>query len=58
MYGKKLIDTTGFYNKEDGTLYEYSSHWSWIYVYNNQCKATIGDKSTTIIEWLSDQKLK
>ncbi|WP_242953846.1 hypothetical protein [Clostridium sp. BL-8] len=52
------MDTTGLYNKEDGTPYEYSSNWSWIYVYNNQCKATIGGKSTTIMEWLSDQKLK
>lgn len=53
-----VVDTTGLYNKEDGTPYEYSGHWSWIYVYNNQCKADIGDKSITIMEWLADQKLK
>ncbi len=52
-----VVDTTGLYNKEDGTPYEYLGHFSWIYVYNNQCKATIGDKTTTIMEWLSDQKL-
>lgn len=52
-----VVDTTGLYNKEDGTPYEYAGHWSWIYVYNNQCKTNIDNKTITIMEWLADQKL-
>lgn len=52
-----VVDTTGLYNKEDGTPYEYAGHWSWIYVYNNQCKTDVDGKATTIMEWLANQKL-
>jgi len=54
----KVIDTTGLYKKVDGTPYEYAGHSSWNYVYNNQCKATINGKLTSIMEWLGAQKLK
>lgn len=52
-----VVDTTGSYKKEDGTPYEYTGHWSWIYVYNNQCVDTIDGKETTIMEWLAAQSL-
>ena len=52
-----VIDTTGLYKKADGTPYEYMGHWSWIYVYNNQCTAIINGKVTTIMEWLANQPL-
>lgn len=50
-------DTTGLYKNEDGTPYQYSGHWSWIYVYNNECTETINGKETTIMEWLAAQSL-
>jgi predicted peptidase len=50
-----VIDTTGLYKKADGTPYEYTGHWSWIYVYNNQCSAIINGKVTTLMEWLAKQ---
>ncbi|GER68055.1 hypothetical protein BpJC4_25260 [Weizmannia acidilactici] len=31
-------DTSGSYKNADGTPYEYNGHWSWIYVYHNECK--------------------
>ncbi len=52
-----VIDTTGAYKKADGTPYEYTGHWSWIYVYNNQCSAIINGRVTTLMDWLSNQKL-
>lgn len=50
-----VIDTTGLYKQANGLPYEYSGHWSWIYVYNNQCVDTINGKNTTIMEWLAAQ---
>ena len=52
-----VIDTTGLYKKADGTPYEYMGHWSWIYVYNNECTEKINGKTTTIMEWLANQVL-
>ncbi|MGD8190890.1 prolyl oligopeptidase family serine peptidase [Brevibacillus ginsengisoli] len=51
-------DTSGLYKNEDDTPYEYNGHWSWIYVYNNECTAKIKGKTTTIMEWLAGQSLK
>jgi len=53
----KVVDTTGLYKKADGTPYEYMGHWSWIYVYNNQCIDSINGKTTTIMKWLAAQSL-
>lgn len=50
-------DTTGLYKNADGTPYEYNGHWSWIYVYNNQCTATIDGQQFTLMEWLARQSL-
>lgn len=50
-------DTTGLYKNADGTPYEYNGHWSWIYVYNNQCTATIDGQQLTLMEWLARQSL-
>lgn len=51
----KLIDTTGKYQKEDGSPYEFLGHFSWIKVYNNECNDYIDGKLTSIMEWLSSQ---
>jgi predicted peptidase len=56
-YFDKVVDTTGLYKKTDGTPYEYSGHWSWIYVYNNQCVDRINGKDTTIMEWLASKAI-
>lgn len=50
-------DTTGLYNNADGTPYQYSGHWSWIYVYNNEPAASINGKTTTLMEWMAAQTL-
>jgi predicted peptidase len=54
----KVLDTTGLYNKQDGSPYEYFGHSSWIYVYNNKSTENINGKTTTIMEWLAAQTLK
>lgn len=54
-YFDNVIDTTGLYKKIDGSPYEYNGHWSWTYVYNNQCKTTINGKTITIMEWMAAQ---
>ena len=56
-YFDNVHDNTGIYTKADGTPYEYNGHWSWIYVYNNQCESTIDGKVTTIMEWIATQSL-
>lgn len=33
-----VVDTSGQYKNEDGTPYQYSGHWSWIYFDNNECE--------------------
>jgi predicted peptidase len=49
-------DTSGLYKKEDGKPYEYNGHWSWIYVYNDQCEDVIDGKKVKLMEWLASQK--
>jgi predicted peptidase len=51
-------DTTGLYNDATGKPFEYMGHWSWIYVYNNECVNTIDSRKVTLMEWLAAQKLK
>lgn len=50
-------DTSGLYKNPDGTPFEYTGHFSWIYVFNNECKETINGKTTTIMEWLASMSL-
>lgn len=44
-------DTSGLYVNDNGTPYQYAGHWSWIYFFNNECKAD----GITIWEWLAGQ---
>lgn len=53
----KVVDKTGLYKNKDGTPYEYFGHFSWIYVYNNECVNNINGKTTTMMEWLAAQSL-
>ena len=57
-YFDNVIDTSGKYKKADGTPYEYMGHWSWIYVYNDQCEDTINGKSVKLFRWMAEQKRK
>ena len=57
-YFDNVIDTSGKYKKADGTPYEYMGHWSWIYVYNDQCEDTINGKSVKLFQWMAEQKRK
>lgn len=50
-----VIDRTGLYKKADGTPYEYAGHWSWIYVYNDQCEDTIDGKPVKLFQWMARQ---
>jgi predicted esterase len=46
-------DTTGLYNREDGTPYQYNGHWSWIYFFKNECVCdTTGEN---LWAWLGKQ---
>ncbi len=54
-YFDKVIDTTGLYKKADGTPYEYNGHFSFYYVFNNQCTDRVDGKNTAIMQWLSAQ---
>lgn len=54
-YFDNVVDTTGLYKKADGTPYEYSGHFSFYYVFNNQCTDIINGKKTTIMQWLAAQ---
>ena len=49
-------DTTGLYQNEDGKPYQYFGHWSWIYVYNDQCEEVIDGKNVKLMEWLASKK--
>ena len=51
----KVIDQTGLYKKADGTPFEYMGHWSWIYVYNDQCADTINGKNVKLFQWMAEQ---
>ena len=51
-----IHDTTGQYKNKDGEPYEYYGHWSWIYVYNDQCEEVIDGKTVKLMAWLADQK--
>lgn len=52
-----VVDTSGLYNKEDGTPYEYQGHYSWIYVHNNEVTLEIDGSEITIMEWLASHSL-
>ena len=54
-YFEKVVDETGLYTKDDGSVYEYPGHWSWIYVYNDRCVDTIDGRSVKLFEWMADQ---
>ena len=54
----KVTDTSGKYKKADGTPYEYMGHWSWIYVYNDECEDTIDGKTVKLFQWMAAQKRK
>jgi len=46
-------DTSGLYKGEDGNPYQYSTHWSWIYVFNGE--AVEDNTSLELFSWLSKQ---
>ena len=45
---EKVVDTSRKYDV-DGAQYEYNAHWSWVYLFNDECK----DGSDTVFTWLS-----
>lgn len=59
----KVTDSTGLYQAEDGSPFEYMGHWSWIPMLNNECRldydgtpVTIDGRPVTILEWLAAQQ--
>ena len=42
-----VADTTGRFQAEDGSTYQYAGHWSWIYFFNNEAK----DNETGLTAW-------
>ena len=43
----KVVDTSRLYDV-DGAQYEYDAHWSWVYLFNDECK----DGNDTVFTWL------
>lgn len=59
----RIEDTTGLAPEADGSPYQYSGHWAWIPMLNNQCRldfdgqpVTINGKPVSLLEWLAAQK--
>ena len=44
-----VVDTSRLYDYVTGSQYKYDAHWSWVYLFNDECK----DKSETVFTWLS-----
>ena len=49
-------DTSGLFKNEEGKPYEYYGHWSWIYVYNDECEEVIDGKNVKLMEWMASKK--
>ena len=45
-----VVDTSRKYDV-DGAQYEYNGHWSWIYLFNDECK----DGDETVFTWIVKQ---
>lgn len=54
-YFDKVIDTSGKYKQADGTAYEYPGHWSWIYVYNDECQDQENGKPVKLFKWMAEK---
>jgi predicted peptidase len=50
-----VVDTSGLYKKADGSPFEYYGHFSFMYVFNDECVDTINGKKTAVFEWLASQ---
>ena len=46
----KVVDTSRNYDV-DGAQYEYDGHWSWVYLFNDECK----DGDETVFTWIVKQ---
>jgi predicted peptidase len=46
----KVVDTSRKYDV-DGAQYEYDGHWSWVYLFNDECK----DGDETVFTWIVKQ---
>ena len=46
----KVVDTSREYDV-DGAQYEYDGHWSWVYLFNDECK----DGDETVFTWIVKQ---
>ena len=55
-YFDDVHDTSGLYFKDNGAAWEYPGHWSWIYVYNDECEENIGGRNVKLFEWLAAQR--
>ena len=51
-YPNGVVDISGNYKNNDGTPYQYSAHWSWVYLLDNDCK----DNDDKLFAWLGKQK--
>ncbi len=44
-----VLDTSRVYDYILGEQYKYDAHWSWVYLFNDECK----DNGETVFTWLS-----
>ena len=44
-----VLDTSRVYDYVTGSQYKYNAHWSWVYLFNDECN----DNGETVFTWLS-----
>lgn len=55
-YFPNVVDTSRRFWKADGSPYEYSGHWAWIYLHNNELYTSVDGREVSFLEWLAAQR--
>ena len=64
-YFDRILDDTGDFDDEEGNIFEYNPHYSWVYALKNHVwldfdgkPVTIDGREVTLFDWLSQQRRK
>ena len=64
-YFDRILDDTGDFDDEEGNIFEYNPHYSWVYALKNHVwldfdgkPVTIHGREVTLFDWLSKQRRK
>ena len=55
-YIKNVEDTSGRFRTAEGTAYEYSGHWAWVYVHNDELHTVLEGRQVSFLQWLGMQR--